>query len=306
MAWAIQYQTLPFNGLWSHIFNFPDGVSSYIVGFPYFYLDFEFNQTSEHAVQQLGLSLSLGSPPASGQVQSEINVEVIPTLSDASGTTIDLGQSWVMVAVIAWTGAEDPLIMLASDQTVSNDASQLINLPTGTPASGLLPILSGFDLEYASTAYDVETIKVGVSVSPPNQDTAQLGGTASMQDEGGHVAGGSGGSTATITGSLLATSKSSPGFVTQALPGQQSGNPVCVNFDSPLDSAVPLITGFQVQYPGNTGHLVEWISAGTQSWSVNGSTVMLSNAQAQIYDTVNKQDNTKSNVSLVVVGIPSS
>jgi hypothetical protein len=88
-----------------------------------------------------------------------------------------------------------------------------------------------------------------------------------MNAEGGHYANGSGDSIATITASLLATSLSSPGFVTQAVSAAQSFHLVCVNFPNQLNSAVPLITGFQVQYPA-TGHYVKSISAGTESWSV--------------------------------------
>jgi hypothetical protein len=86
----------------------------------------------------------------------------------------------------------------------------------------------------------------------------------------------------------------------------QSSHPVCVNFANQLNSAVALITGFQVKYSGNTGHFVKTISAGTESWSVNGPTVVLGSAQALMTDTVNSQDNSVSNVSLVVIGIPSS
>lgn len=208
------------------------------------------------------------------------------------------------VAVIAWTGDANQ-VMLGS-ATVNNGQSQSMTVPDETPVSGLLPILSGFDLEYNDTSWQVESVEVGISVSPQGQGLVSLGSTASMHDAGGHFADGSGGSIATITGSLLATSLSSPGFVKQNLLAQQSGQQVSVNFDSQLDSAVALITGFQMQYSGHTSHYVRSISAGTTSWSINGSTVLLNSPQALMTDTVNSQDNTASNVSLVVIGIPSS
>jgi hypothetical protein len=299
MPWAIQYQTLPFKGSWSYNFEFPGGVSSYIVGIPYFY--FTFVGTSFHAVQQLGLSLGSPSQLASGQDQITVNVN--PTLSDASGTTIDLGQSSVMVAVIAWTGDDPSQVMLPS-APVTNNQTTPVTVPTGTPA--LQAVLSGFELEYASAAHPVEKIDVSISASLQSPGSASLSATVSMNDASGNSANGSGNSTATITGSLLATSLSSPGFVKKQLSQQQSSHPVCVNFSSQLGSAVPLITAFQVQYANDAEHYVKLISAGTESWSVNGSTVVLNSPQALMYDTVNNQDNTASNVSFVVIGIPTS
>jgi hypothetical protein len=304
MAWAIQYQTLPFNGSWSYTFNFPGSVSSYIVGIPYFYFTFE---SSFHAVQQLGLNLETLGQLASAQEPTQIPVTVNATLSDASGTTIDLVHSSVTVAVIAWTGDANPQVMLGS-ATVNNGQSQSMAVPSETPVSGLLPILSGFELAYPSSLTNaiVESIEVGISASPQSQGFASLGGTTSMHDASGNRADGSGGSIATITGSLLATSLSSPGFIKQFLLQQQSGNPVSVNFGSQLDSAVALITGFRLQYSGHAAHYVNSIRAGTPSWSINGPIVVLSSAQALMTDTVYNQDNTASNVSLVVIGIPSS
>ena len=148
MAWAIQYQTLPFNGSWSYTFNFPGGVSSYIVGIPYFYLTYGPGGTGYHAVQRI--ALSLGSPTG-GQVQTSITVPVDATLSDSSGTRIDLDNSWVMVAVIAWTGAQNSDVVLQQATAVANHQSESMIVPSGT-LSGLQSILSGFDLEYASTS----------------------------------------------------------------------------------------------------------------------------------------------------------
>ena len=125
-----------------------------------------------------------------------------------------------------------------------------------------------------------------------------------MHDAGGHYAD-RGNGTATIDGALLASSLSSHGYLTQTLQ-VQSGHPVSVNFGKELNSAVALITGFKVQYLGETSYLLKWISAGTDSWRVTGPTLVLNSPRAQLYDTVNSQDDTKSNVSLVVIGIPSS
>jgi hypothetical protein len=203
MAWAIQYQTLPLNGSWSYTFNFPGSVSSYIVGIPYFYLTYP----AYHDIQQL--ALSLGPPGApSGQDQTPITVTVTRTLSDEGGNTIDLGESSVTIAVIAWTGAVDPGLVALESTTVNNgDSSPNLPVPSNTQASGLQPILSGFDLQYANTGHNVESVQVSVSASPQGQGFASLSGTALMSDQVGNVANGSGnGSTAKITGSLLATS----------------------------------------------------------------------------------------------------
>jgi hypothetical protein len=54
MAWAIRYQTLPFNGSWSYTFNFPGSVSSCIVGIPYFYFTFVPGGTGFHPVSSSG------------------------------------------------------------------------------------------------------------------------------------------------------------------------------------------------------------------------------------------------------------
>jgi hypothetical protein len=297
MPWAIQYQTLPFNEEWSCSFNFPESVSSYIVGIPYFHLSYDITE-SIYQVQALGLSLG------TTQQGQTVSVTVTPTLSDAGGHTIDNQNSSVMVAVIAWTGAANPQVMLGSAPGIADGGSAPLPVPSNTSNTGLQPILSGFDLEYASGSYQVETVDVSVSASPQGQGTASVNATVRMHDAGGHYAD-RGNGTATIDGALLATSLSSPGYVTQTLQ-LQSGHPVCVNFGNQLSSAVALITGFKVQYQAETSHLLKWISAGTASWSLNGPTVVLNSPRAQLYDTVNSQDNTQSNVSLVVVGIPSS
>lgn len=305
MAFTVQYQTVPANG--SAIFNFPGSVSSYIVGISNF--SFTFGNTDHH-VQQMSLSLGLPGQPASTADQTQIPVSVNATLSDASGHTIDSEQSSVTVAILAWTGAANPQVMLES-ATVNNGQSSNVPVPTGTSVSGLQPLVSGFELAYPSGVdHDVQFVGIGISASPQNPGFASLNGTASMNDASGNYANGSGDTTATVTGSLLATSLSSPGLLTQILLSQQTNNPVNVNFGTQLADAIALITSFRLQYPGNTDHWVKTVGAGATGLFVAPSGppseyVQFNNVQALMSDNSgHSQDNTASNVSLVVIGIP--
>src|SRR5262249_31609128 len=139
--------------------------------------------------------------------QTPIEVIAHATLSDASGHTIDNANSYVQVAILAWTG--DRNMTMLESATVNNNQNISVPVPTSTPVLGLQPILSGFDLAYPSGGGDhsVRAVEVGISASLQNPGFASLGGTASMTDARGYYA-----STAIIAGSLLATSLSSPGF----------------------------------------------------------------------------------------------
>jgi len=307
MAFTVQYQTVQANG--SAIFNIPGSVSSYIVGISNF--SFTFGNTDHH-VQQLSLSLGLPGQPMSTADQTQIPVQVQATLSDASGHMIDSAQSSVTVAILAWTGAASAQVMLES-ATVNNNQNTSIPVPTGTPVSGLQSIVSGFDLAYPSGVdHDVQAVGIGISALSQTQGFASLGGNASMNDASGNYCNGSGGTTATVTGSLLATSLSSPGLVMQALLQQQT-NDVSVNLGTTLADAVVLITGFQLQYPGSVDHWIKTIGAGPTSYKLWGgppvspynANVEIFNAQALMSDNSgHSQDNTASNVSLVVIGVP--
>jgi hypothetical protein len=305
MAFVVQYQTIPANG--SASFNISDTVSGYILGISNFSFTYG---NHDHHVQELKLSLDspgISSPGQSASTPTEILVTANATLSDASGHHIDAANSSVTVVMLAWTGSDNPQFTLGS-ATIVNGQSSNMTVPVNTPVSGLQPMVSGFDLAYPSGVdHDVQLVDIGISVSNQNTGSASLGATASMNDASGHHANGAGGTTATINGSLLATSLSSPGFVKQLLLPLQTTNSHVVEFGVQLDSAVVLITGFQLQYPGShTDHWVKTIGAGPTGWRINGSQVSLDNAQAFMSDNSHhSQDNTASNVTLVVIGIPS-
>jgi len=301
MAFAVQYQSVATNG--STIFTFPGSVSSYIVGVS----NFSFTFGSENQVQQIGLSLGLPGRPVSTQNQTQIEVSVVATLSDTAGHVIDNQTSSVGVAVLAYTGAADASVMLQS-ATVNNGQSSNLTVPSGTLVSGLQPMVSGFQLAYPmGVDHNVQTVDIGVSSSPQNPGYASLGATATMHDASGNYVNGSGGTTATITGSLLATSLSSPGYVKQIVLPKQTNAPFSVDLGTPLAAAAVFVTGFQLQYPLPNDWWVMTIGAGTTGSTVSGSSVLLNNAQALMQDNSgHSQDNAASSVSLVVIGIPSS
>jgi len=303
MGFVVQYQSVAPNG--STIFNIPGSVSSYIVGISSFSLTFGY--PNQNQVQQIGLSLELPGQPVSTQGQTQIEVTALATLSDTSGHVINNQESTLTVAMLAWTGAANSQVMLQS-ATVNNGQSSNLTVPSETPASGLQPMVSGFQLAYPiGVVHNVQTVDIGVSSSPQNPGYASLGATAMMHDASGNYVNGSGGTTANITGSLLATSLSSPGCVKQILLPQQTINPFPVDLGVPLTDAAVFVTGFQLQYPLPNDWWIMAIGAGTSGWNVSGSSVMLNGASAWMFDNSGHfQDDTASSVSLVVIGIPSS
>ncbi|HXH14373.1 MAG TPA: hypothetical protein VNP04_31995 [Alphaproteobacteria bacterium] len=282
-----EYQTVTTPPNQSILMNFSQPIVFYVPSISYY--SFSYGNTDHH-VQEFGLSLNVNQPSP-----QQLHIDVTGILQDSSGHTIDNNASTVTVVTLAWVGTNPGTILLANANGISNNGqSGAIALPSSS-LSTLQAVLSGFDLAYSS---DHHVLYEGSGASAQqNGSTAIILGKAQMGDSSGNRA-----TTATINGGLIAVaSGTNPGVGFQVLAGEQTTSQVNVSFPQNLSDAAILMLNNYAAYSGD--HHVQTVGAGCTGWSVHGNTVQLENASAFICDhSGHSQDNSKSSVSLLVVG----
>jgi hypothetical protein len=286
---AFEYQRVSTQPNKSVTVNFAAPIVFYLPGISYYYFTCGNN---DHHVLQFGLSLNVNQPSP-----QQLHIDVIGTLMDSSGHSIDNSDSLVDVVVLAWTGTNPGTLLLSNTSAIANGGqSEPIPLPSAS-LSTLQSALSGFNLAY-QTDHHVLYEGSGVS-SRQNGTTGYILGQAAMGDGSGNRA-----TTATVDGGLIAVASGVDLNVDfQVLASQQTSNQVSVSFAKNLKSAAVMIINNKAAYPGSGDHHVKTVGAGCTGWSVNGPTVLLDNARALISDgSGNHQDDSKSDVSLLVIG----
>jgi hypothetical protein len=284
---AFEYQTVSTQPNKSVVVNFSAPIVFYLPSISYYSFTYG---NSDHHVQEFALSLNVNQPSP-----QQLQIEVVGILQDSSGNTIDNADSLVNVVILAWTGTNPGTLLLANANGIVNgQQSEPIALPSPS-LSTLQSILSGFDLAYAG---DHHVLYEGDGVSArQNGSTGYILGQASMGDSSGNKA-----TTATVNGGLIAVATGvdlNVGF--QVVGGQQTSNQVSVPFSKNVKSAAVMMISNTASYSGD--HHIQTVGAGCTGWSINGSTVLLSNARAFMNDkSGNHQDDAKSSVSLLVVG----
>lgn len=269
-------------------FTFEQPVVNYVVG--YAYSSFTYG-SKDHHVQKYALKLTTNQPSS-----TQLIVNVTGVLQDSSGNTIDNGSSTVTVCVIAWVGTNPGTIALTSATGINNDSSSgPIPLPSSN-LSTLQSILSGFDLAYDKDHHVLyETSGVGTQQSG---STGYITGKVAMGDSSGNVD-----STASVSGGLIAVAGGTDsGASFTVVPSKQTTGSFKVSFGQTLSNAIVFVVDSYAAYSAD--HHVKTVGAGSSGWSVSGNTVTLNNASAFISDgSGNHQDNDKSSVTLLVVGL---
>lgn len=271
-------------------FNFADKVLAYVVGVTYW--KFSFGK-DDHHVKTLTLALSNNQP-----TPTQITTRITAKLDDDSGHGISSNDSSVHLSCIAVIQGNDGNISLANARGIaSGSASAAIALPGNALSIGAA-FLSGWSLEQSGD-HHVKTFETTAGFAQ-NGNSGQITSEAQMIDTSGNFASGS------IDGGLLAASTSEFGVVARALINQQTGSASKVDFGQPLGpNAAVMLQSLRATF-GSKDHHVKTIGGGCSSWSVDGSTVTLSDARAFITDdSGHSQSDSDSSVSLVVFAIPS-
>lgn len=280
----------------SYPFNFDDDISQYAVGIS----SFNFTYTEDHHVQQLSLSLTVNQTGP-----QQISVTVNGVLSDASGHTIDVTNSYVTVVVVAWTGAATTTNLLSAAFAVGPDSqSPSINLPDSN-LSVLQAGMAGFYFAYPGTDHHV----LGVTAAVGSKHVGSQGyidaQAVNMWDDSGNNA-----QNPTATGFLIASSDPKPSFVVKPYTAQDYTQQT-IPMGMLLSDAIVLLTSFQVQFPDNDDHQIRNIGAGPNTWKVatDDKTQLSSVVSSGVWawlgnDSGYNQDTSLSSASIVVIGIP--
>lgn len=274
-------------------FNFKNSVTQFLAGVASFQLSYG---DDDHHVEQMSIQLQTNKPQS-----TQITVEAVAVLQDASGHSINTGASYVTVTVIAWTGSPTTQVLLSPSYTVAdNSQSPGITLP-GANDQVLQATLGGFYLSYGNTDHHVERVQASVGATQSGNIGA-ISATAGMIDASGNSA-----VNPTATGALIATSTSNAGFVVAPYQAQAGSEMTSIPMGTTITAAVSFLTGFQVQYPDSDDHHLKAIGAGPNQTKVDPSDntkAQTNGVWAWMYDNSgNNQDNNNSHASIVVIGI---
>ncbi len=308
MGIEIQTQVVYLDNTTPSPFQFSSAVLQVAYGIIGFYLCYP--KDLAHDVQTLGVNVA-----PSGVNGSEASFKVSGTLCDKGGNTADPGDSWVTVGAIAIT----------SDVGAAAGNTDAINDGGYTPAKSATGqisancFLSGFDLSYGSGKdHNVLSASASVALSTSGGVT-KIGAGATMTDDSGHTA-----ATATASGGFLATTVTTPGFLLSDPQTSYNTGSGRVQFDfssklqagQTLQAATVLMQGFTVAYSSNDDHQINGVLIGLQSngaaetaWIDSSGKVVLCDALAKWWDVEvdgnqRCQDDTKSSVTLIAVGVP--
>lgn len=263
-------------------------VLDFTVGIAYW----KFGYNNDNFVHNLELSLAINKASA-----SVVTAKVVGKLSDDSGHTLDTENCSVVVCCVAVLDTKNSYVALDSASGIpSNGQSPGISLPSASCAIHTT-FLAGWKLEYTKE-HQVAAVQFSTGISV-NGTIANITATASMDDLSGNKA------TAQLDGGLIAAVTLEDGVLQKTLIDQQTSNTVSVDFGKPLSAAVVLLQNFQATFHKNQDNHVRTMGGGCARWTVEGSTVRLESPKAFITDdSGNVADDTKSSVSLVVIGVP--
>lgn len=268
-------------------FDFVGNIAKVAVGIRAFNLSF--GAGDEHHVETVGIQL------ISSYTNNALVVLVNATLDDDGGNNLMPDGSSVEVVAIAWTGIDNPDVTLANALDVANgQASSGIAVPCTTPLVRAA-LLSGFELSFGNTDHEVKVIEAGAGTAQSGS-TVQVTASARMFDDSGNSA-----TTATIDGGLLVSCDPTLPFQVLATGDLQNARKTLA-FDSRINTFEALLTGFRVQYAGNTDHDVTTVGGVISIQSSEAGSATASGATYINDDSGNRQDDTLSHVTGVVVG----
>lgn len=281
-------------------FEFSDSVACFVFGLT----GFDLRTVAEEGQNVLTLEVIL-SADYSG---NSVTVTATANLEDKQGRGPDTGSSWVTVCVAAWVGNNPGSVTLAntpkadSSEAVSG-ASQPIGYTCVNPYASL-PVVSGFSLKYSPDDHQLNE----VSGSTALDGTAGVIPSAAMSETGNTASG-------TACGGLVAAVQGC-GFLIMQGTYQTTLPDTCqVDFGMQLADCAVFLKSWTAAYESNNSHDISEISAGLTAADQAGvpfinadqpTVVRLTTPRAYLWNGGNEnQDDTKSSVEIVVIGIPS-
>ncbi|MFP8966583.1 hypothetical protein ACKC9G_08415 [Pokkaliibacter sp. CJK22405] len=275
-------------------FDFDDSVLAYVVGVSYW--DFSFGN-DDHHVKELALSIQSNKPTT-----RQVTAQVTAKLDDDTGHGINSGASTIHVTCIAVTGSQDANVALVNEDGIaSGSESPAFPLPSNSLSIGAA-FLSGWDLKQ-NADHHVKTFSTSAGLAQSGS-MGQITGQAHMIDTSGNFASG------WINGGALTAATTENGIFAKAQTNKQTDASFAVDFTDELQGktikeAAVLLQSLTVTF-GSDDHHVQTIGGGCSGWQTEGTAVNLDNARAFITDdSGHKQNNNDSNVSVMVVVIPS-
>ncbi|WIG95618.1 hypothetical protein [Myxococcus sp. SDU36] len=288
MPIAVSYATV--NPSQTATFDFNGrSVLDFTVGIAYW----KFCYDNDNFVHNLELTLATNKASA-----SVVTAKVVGKLNDDSGHNLDTNNSSVVVCCVAVLDSTNSGVALDSAHGIpSNGQSPNITLPS--TACAIHPtFLAGWKLEY-NKQHQVAAVQFSTGITV-NNTIANITATASMHDNSGNQA-----TTAQVDAGLIAASTIEDGVRQTTLNDQRTSSTVSVDLGTPLSDAVVLLQDYQATFHKNQDNHVRTIGGGCAKWTVDGSIVRLESPKAFFTDdSGNVADDTKSSVSLVVIGIP--
>lgn len=303
--------------------NDGDVINGFIIGITGFGLNFP--DGKGHNVAQIQITLDDVSAGSASNVK---NVKVTGVLSDKGGNTIDLPNSWVTVAGLAWLNTTPSSITLDNASAIANNGqSAQFELPsTSSAPAPFQAVMAGFNVAYSSgTDNQVEDVNASVGVGQSG-NYGYITAVVGMYDNGGHTA-----ATATANGGLLAIAPNTDsGLLVGVATNLQTNNltSTVVDFSSQLapgqtlGQAVAMLQAFNVHYESNNAHDINVITAGLMNKQANntggipetasinsaGTGVTLPGPQACMFDlgspTNHYEDGKVSYVNMIVFAVP--
>lgn len=233
-------------------------IGAYLLGI----VAFDFGAASpgnDQNIQLLSFQL-IGSQLDSRRVRVTPRV----VMQDASGNFIN-PKSSVDVAIVAWLGsdANDNIVLVNSQGIPSGQQSG----PIAGSLQGSIGIsqsfLSGFNMSMALCGGDFHVQEISALAGAdyaPVSGLAVITSSASMHDDSGHNA-----ANPTIDGGYLGSPLAASGFELRGWSGPTGGwvTEQAVTFEQPVNSALPLIQGFDLSYGSGQDAQIKEFSVGS-------------------------------------------
>lgn len=283
--------------------QFTSTVKSFVYGIQNFDLTYG---TQDHKVATIAVKLTANVNDCI------IKIQVNATLDDESGNQLDADSSSVLVCVLAVTNDSDQNLIFDIESGVQN-AAQPFPIDGTFDIDQSLSAVAGFNISYGaegnSVDHKVEKVNFssGITISTENNNTtATLTALASMFDDDGHT---SQNPTLDLLMILTDTNAMCPLF--KILANEQTGNSteeIECDFGQPVLACGAFIQSYTVSYD-DTDHRVRSIGGGVSACTVDLDDntkvkVKAPHSYMSDQDTDHRQDDSKSNVTMLVVAIP--
>jgi len=269
-------------------FDFP--VQKHVVGVAYW----EFSRDEDdHDVREISLSLN-SQLTNSGYT---VNVDINGVLNDNSNNNLDDSLSKVKICCIAELedGSEgSDKVTLENHLNISDGEQQALSYsPDAKSISSAF--ISGFNVKYEDEHF-IAQLNMRADLTGGGRDLS-ISSSVEMSDGSGNSTNDAN-ATGTIDGGAIVM-PSGDNRILNKIPSSPS-----VTFSQDISEAVVMLTDYDVRFEDGDHQLLK-IGGGCSSWTVSGNTVTLSK-DIFIEDEGDADQDSGSNVSLVVFGIPQS